>query len=493
MKYFILFFFCFPSFADKAPSFSFSAEDGLKPLTEKEDQPKHNTQSKQIAKSEKNSQQSKSLEINTNGSIIKNETSMKEQTEKTVLLNEKTSEEKSTDSAVIDSSPTKEDKKATQDSISETFAPEQKPLLNGSESFFNDISWFFQKKETKHKLAVVPIYSYDRTENSRLGLRLFSFSPEEKGYYFALSGAKYWPKSYYSSSLTYKSKRNGVFRSEFSFIYDDHYENYYGRLSKFEGMKAPLDEVQKLESHRLMLDYNLFYQEKEKAFYFGAGARAFFRQERKQLQNNKSYFPSKYFIFLRAFVGIDTRDNWKYPKKGGFHQASFGCKASLVFSSAYCQTHGDLRFYTSPSKASSAPDFIKNSVFSLRAFYGTSLMNPASYATKYSLGGESFFQQLSALRGFKNRRFLGDKIYLGQSELKVPVWKEYVILALFLEMGETAQLGEKFDAFVTNYGGGVRIGWPKDSGMKLRFDYSMGRDLQNKKNTDFIISFLQAF
>jgi len=340
---------------------------------------------------------------------------------------------------------------------------------------------------------LVPIYSYDRTENSRLGFRFFAFSPEEKGYYLAFSGARYWPKNYYSSNLTYNSKRHDVFRSEFSLIYDDHFENYYGSLDEFEGMKADRNEFKKLESHRMIIDYNLFYQEKEKPFYFGAGGRAFFRQERKLLQEKKSLFPSEYFIFLRAFAGMDTRDNWKYPKKGVFHQGSLGCKASLVFSSSYCQTQGELRFYTSPPAEAMLPDFIKNSVFSLRVFYGTSLFNPGSYAVKYSLGGKSFFQQLQALRGFKNRRFLGDKIYLAQSELKAPVWKEYIILALFLEIGEISLFEESFDGFVTSYGGGLRIGWPKDSGMKLRFDYGTGRDRQNRRNSDFIISFLQAF
>ena len=531
IKYFILFFLCFSSPADKTPSFSFSEEKGLKPLTEKENPLKQNIQSKQNTKSKENLQQLKpsskqdssvlsetdsetqilktkgvetasdkktnslnkteikksNSEISAKGSTTKSEASMTQETEKALPFEEKISKEKPTKDSAIDS------KKATQDSISESFAPKEKSLLDETESFFKDVSWVFQKEQTKHKLALVPIYSYDKTESSRFGFRVFSFSPEEKGYFLAFSGAKYGIKNYYSSSLTYKSKRDGVFRSELSFIYDDHYELYYGSLEEFQGMKAALDDVKKLESHRLILDYNLFYQEKEKAFYFGAGARAFFRQERRFLQENKSHFPSEYFIFLRAFGGMDTRDNWKYPKKGVFHQASLGCKASLVFSSAYCQTHGDLRFYTSPAKEGQAPNFIKNSVLSFRAFYGTSLFNPSSYATKYSLGGESFFQQLNNLRGFKNRRFLGDKIYLGQSELRVPVWKEYVILALFLEMGEAAQLGDSFDAFVTNYGGGVRVGWPGDSGMKIRFDYSMGRDRQNKINTDFIISFLQAF
>ena len=517
LKYLILSFICFSSLAETAPSFTFSEEEGLKPLTKKEseeklsssktdnstvDEEKSQTKDVQKAKIKK----TEPLEANRDSTTNKIKSSDKYNTESQAVNLKKDSSKKNlnvgpTGDNLSNSSLNKEEEKATQESISESFAPQKEKKVFSStdwaKTLFQDTSWFFQKKQTKHKIAFVPIYSYDRTEDSRIGLRLFSFSPVEKGYYFAFSGAKYWPKNYYSSNLTYKSQRNDVFRSELSFIYDDHYENHYGSLTKFEGMEAPLDELKKLESHRMMIDYNLFYQEQEKPFYLGAGARVFYKKERKDLQEGKSHFEDgkgdEWFIFLRAFAGMDTRDNWKYPKKGVFHQASFGCKAILDSSSAYCQTQGDIRFYRTLPQEIQAPDFIKNSVFSLRAFYGTSLISSSSYATKYSLGGEGFFQQLTALRGFKNRRFLGDKMYLGQSEMRVPVWKEYLILAFFLEMGEVAQLGDSFSSFVTNYGGGVRIGWPRDSGMKLRFDYSTGRDRQNKKNTDFIISFLQAF
>ena len=516
LKYLIFSLICsFSSFADNSPSFSFSEKEGLKPLSKNNptavsddfrsqksmnankqpNQPKlkksQELKIKTLLEKEgikKTEDQSKNITLDKNLEEAEKEDTIEE------AKKENTIEEAEKETNLKHSSLNTEDKKATQNSISETFAPQkEKQPLHQLNSFLNNSSWFFQNKPTKHKVALVPIYSYDKTESSRFGIRFFSFSPEEKGYYFAMSGAKYWPKNYYSSSLTYKSKRHGLFRSELSLTYDDHYENYYGSLRTFEGMNAPLDELQKLEAHRMMIDYNLFYQEKDKFYYLGLGTRAFFRQERKYLQENNSYFPSEYFIFLRVFAGRDTRDNWKYPKKGVFHQASIGCKASLVFSSAYCQTHGDLRFYNSLSKKNSAPNFIQNTVLSLRIFYGTSLINSSSYATKYSLGGKSFFQQLDFLRGFKNRRFLGDKIYLGQSELKVPIWKEYLILALFFEMGEVTQFEKSFDGFVTNYGGGVRIGWPKDTGMKIRLDYSRGKDRQNQTNTDFIISFLQAF
>ena len=516
IKYFLFSLFCMSSLADETPSFVFTEKEGLKALTKQELQQKRQREIKQELSSnpssdqdqyltkedfdvEKNAQEKQenshsesSLSEGNKQSIPKN--SYQEAsplTKEELVLEDNQKENANTESSLI-----KDNQQATQNSISESFAPEKKPLFKKptlDSSFLEDTSWVFQTKETKNKIALVPIYSYNKTESSRFGLRFFSFSTEENGYFLALSGSRYWPGNYYSSRFSYTSKRDQDFRSEVFLIFDNHYEIYYGNLNEFEGMKAPLDEVYKLQSHRLMLDYNLIYQEVDKNFYIGAGARAFFRQERRNLQENQSYFPSEYFLFLRLFGGMDSRDNWKYPKKGAFHQLSMGCKASLVYSSAYCQSYGDFRVYFSPSQDEAIPYFIQNSVLSLRAFYGASLINSSSYATKYSLGGEDFFQQMDTLRGFKNRRFLGDKIYLAQSELRVPVWKEYVILATFLEIGEVAALRESFSAFVVSYGGGVRLGWPKDSGMKIRIDYSLGKDLQNQTNNDFIVSFLQAF
>ena len=383
---------------------------------------------------------------------------------------------------------------ASTDSISESFAPtKNKKNYEILDSLIDDTSWIFQKKKSRHKLAIVPSYTYNGTQNSLLGLRVFAFSPKKEGYYLAISGAKYIFKPYYSMLFTYKSDRSSIIRTEMKAIYDNHPESYYGLLTKYQGMQAPLNEKTQLHAHRIKINYDMFYQQKTEKHYVGLGASFFSRTQRIPLQENQDYFPSEYFLFARAFAGWDSRDNWKYPTKGAFHQLSFGCKASLVFSEAYCQTQGDFRLYVSFLKNVTPIPLLQKTLLSLRAFYGTSLFNPASYAVKYSLGESSFFQNLTSLRGFKSNRFIGDKMYFAQSEIKVPLWKEYLIGALFFELGEVAQQEEAFTGFVYNYGAGVRIGWPNDTGMKLRIDYGMGKDRQNQRNYDVTISFLQAF
>ena len=79
-------------------------------------------------------------------------------------------------------------------SISEDFAPQTEESIEGT-SFLNssleDWSWFFQEKKTKHKLALTPVYSYNRTQGSRLGLRFFAYSSDKQGYYIAFSASHY--------------------------------------------------------------------------------------------------------------------------------------------------------------------------------------------------------------------------------------------------------------------------------------------------------------
>ncbi|MDE0092755.1 MAG: hypothetical protein OXN83_05685 [Oligoflexia bacterium] len=379
--------------------------------------------------------------------------------------------------------------------ISEDFAPKEKEQTEGSyflDTLMEDSSWFFQDKHSAHKIGITPLYGFDRIQGHRLGLSFFSYSPKEKGYYFNSSVSKYLSGSFYRFSMSFIGNREGLFRSKGALIYDNQYENFYGDTKYPEAMLAKKSDQTKIYPHRFIVNYDLFYQEKDQDFYFGLGAKVFFRKERPSLQENKTYFKSEAFLFLRAFAGFDTRDNWKDPKKGAFHQASFGCKAILAYPESYCQGEGDARFYLSLFKDTDFP-FLKDSILALRAFAGFSFLSDSSYATKYSLGGHSFFQGVNTLRGFKKNRFLGDKIYFTQTELRFPIWNKYLQGVVFLELGEVAESNQFFKDFALDYGGGLRFGLPPKYDMKLRLDYGTGRDLQGVRNYDINISILQYF
>ena len=434
------------------PSFSFSKEEGFQPLNASPDQMKQ--------------------------SIGELDSSTQQQT--------------STDWPKTEEKPPEDSEEPINNRISEDFAPETKESAEGTgwlDSLSEDVSWFFQEKKTKHKIALAPVYSYNRTQGSRLGLRFLAYSSDKKGYYFALSGSKYLPHPFFRWNIFYIGKRAASFRTESLLVYDNHYENYFGS----EGMEAKLSDLITLYAHRLMADYKIFYQALDQDFYLGLGAQFIFRKELPDYQDEETHFEKELFLFFSGFAGYDSRDNWKNPTEGVFHQLSLGCKSILAYPGSYCRGEGDLRFYVSLFKNSEVHHSLKNSVVALRMFAGSSFLSPGTYSTMYSLGGENYFQKINALRGFKHNRFRGDKIYFAKSEFRFPIWKKYLEGALFTELGEVAGYEDSFQGFVMSYGGGGRLGIPPDHDMKLRADFGFGADRQNQRNYNFIVSFFQAF
>ena len=457
-----------------SPSFSFSKEEGLK----------------QISSSETNSKNTSADSVETNETAPDNETAPTESS-----ASQKQPEELKTHSISESSaSQNKQPEELETHSISEDFAPQEPEYVEGAsflDTLIEDSSWFFQKKHSRHKIGITPNYKHDSAEGHGIGLSLFFYSPKEKGYYLNSTFNKYLFKPYFRFKLSFIGNREGVFRSKGNFVYNNHYENFYGDTKSPQAMQAKLSDSTRIYSTRFIINYDLSYQERDQDFYFGLGARIFGRKERKNLQNNREYFEKDFFLFLRAFAGFDTRDNVRDPKKGAFHQVSFGCKANLSYSASHCQGDGDLRFYFPLFKETEFIPF-KNSILALRAFFGSSFLS-SDYATKYSLGRHSFFQNINTLRGFTRNRFIGDKIYLAQTELRWPIWDKYLQGVFFLEMGETAELNQSFKDFVFDYGGGLRFGLPPKYDLKLRLDWGTGRDLQGARNYDFTISFLQVF
>ena len=464
-----------PAFAAKqAPSFSFSKDKGLQPL----DSPSIEQAKKQSSEDKKPEQENE-----------KTKSQASEQGK------EKEAKEDQPPSEQIRPAENIQEENIPENSVSENFAPqteEKDKTQNPLKSLWEDTSWFFEKRKTKHKIALVPIYSYNRTEFSRLGLRFLAYSSDKKGYYFAVSGSKYLFHPYSRFQATSIGNREGVFRSESSSVYDNHYQNHYSGL----GMEAELSDPEKIHTHRFMLRHKIFYQPQNQNFYAGGGAEFFFRKERTEHKKGERHFDDELFLFFKAFSGYDSRDNWRNPKAGAFHELSFGCKSLFDYQNIYCQGNGDFRLYLSLFKNTDFDYILKNSILALRFFTGFSLFNSSPYSLAYSLGGQNVFQNLDSLRGFKKNRFRGDKIYFGQAEIRFPILGKYAGGALFTELGEVSTYEKSFkgfDGLVLDYGVGLRIGLPPNYDMKLRIDYGVGFDRQNKQNYDLIISCFHAF
>lgn len=396
------------------------------------------------------------------------------------------------ESSTGSSEDSSEESPTPKNSISEDFAPQTTEKIQGSDLLdylSENTSWFFQEKNTKHKIGFRPSFSYDDTYGHLLGLGLFSYSSDKKGYYFSTSVSKYLFRPYSQFKVYYIGSHKKTFRKESSFTYDNHYENYF----QPGGLKEAKTSLTRLFAHRMRADYKVFYQIPNNKFYFGSGLQFFFRKERLKPQNNKRYFPNEFFFFISAFAGYDSRDNWKNPKEGDFHQFSFGCKTIFAYPGAYCRGEADLRFYISPLKKYALPPFLQKSTLALRALGGSSFFSPSTYSTAYTIGKESPFQSLTTLKSFKQNRFRGDKIYLAQTELRFPLWEEYLGAVLFTGLGSVAEHNKEFDGFVKDYGFGLHVGLPPNYNMKIRMDLGTGMDFYKKTSKHFTIYFLHAF
>lgn len=474
---------------ESQPSFSFSKEKGLQALnpSEKTEQKSKNSVKQKASVTQKttNKEETKSSS-STQKLSVEQEIQVEKNPES--LASQPNNPESS---ALKPATPDKNTESDPINTVSEDFAPAEQEAekIDWMNVLSEDVSWFFQEKKTRHKIAIVPSYSYNRSQGSRLGLRFFSYSSEKQGYYLSFSGSKYLSSPFYRWDVSYIGNRKGDFRTESSVIYDQHYEKYFGEGA----MQSKLSDLEKIYARRFIASYKLFYQPLQQNFYVGLDSQIFYRKEKPELQEDKTYFDTEFFLFFSAFAGYDSRDNWSDPTRGVFHQLSLGCKSTLAYPGAYCRGEADLRFYISLFEQMPSLYSFKDSVLALRILIGSSFLSKSTYSTAYSLSGESTFQKTNFMRGFQQNRFRGDKIYLAQSEYRFPIWKHYLQGAVFLELGEVAEYEKSFQGFVVDYGGGLRIGLPPNYDMKLRCDFGTGKDQQGKRNYNAIISFLQAF
>ncbi len=421
---------------------------------------------------------------------VKEEISATASSETTKFEEKKSKEEVSatTSSETIDSVKIKEevsevtpseepqDVKKSKNQISESFSSEEKESVEGEgllTSFFEDYSWFFEKKQTKYKIAIFPFYIF-KSYSPILGLRLFTYSSKEKGHYMGVSFSNQIFTSLIQGDFTYFVRHNSGMENYFYTSYDSFSESFYGK----DGMDTKESDLKKLYAYRIRLSHEMKYILHNKTF-SSLGSELILRRERPNLQDEKIYFSSEVLVHLRARVGYDSRDSWKNAKNGHYHQLSLGCVPSLGKGSSFCLGELDLRYYYS---------FFDKYVLALRSFVGSSFISSISYSLKYSLGGRH------VLRGFSENRFSGDKIYFAQSEIRIPlpIWSQFLSGVLFAELGEVAAYGEKFKNFKWDFGVGLRLGIPSDYKMKLRVDVGFAlRDPE--KPVNFIVDFFQAF
>ena len=109
-------------------------------------------------------------------------------------------------------------------------------------------------------------------------------------------------------------------------------------------------------------------------------------------------------------------------------------------------------------------------LFAMRLRAGTSSGGYVPWGEQYVVGGES------TMRGLKDEYFRGNRMFLGNFELRIPVQKSFSIVA-FYDTGKAwnTYMGQDFDLgdLESSYGFGVRVKTPMGN---MRLDFAQGSE-----------------
>ena len=109
-------------------------------------------------------------------------------------------------------------------------------------------------------------------------------------------------------------------------------------------------------------------------------------------------------------------------------------------------------------------------LFAMRLRAGTSSGGYVPWGEQYVIGGDS------TMRGLKDEYFRGNRMFLGNFELRIPVQKSFSVVA-FYDTGKAwnTYMGQDFDLgdLESSYGFGVRVKTPMGN---MRLDFAQGTD-----------------
>jgi len=353
--------------------------------------------------------------------------------------------------------------------------------------FFEDYSWFLDKRETKYKVALLPVFYSSRFLGMVGGARLFSYSGDKHIHYVGTSISNQLFTPFWKWDFHYKDSHKKGFKLNTYVSYDGFWEWDYGF-----GPDTRFEDGKKLYAHKIHWDSDIQYILHNNTFVSfvteilirrereALQNEILIRKEQEELQNGESYFLKEFLVQVGGKIGYDSRDHMIDTKQGHYHQIFFSCVPSLGLGSSFCMGELDLRFYYS---------LWDTYTLALRTFAGSTFISKSSYSVNYTLGGPH------VLRAFPENRFRGDRVHFSQMEVRSPFptkWGRFLSAILFAEYGQIAEYGKKFKGFKWDVGTGVRVGMPPHYRMKLRFDVGF---VLSKKDKPFnvVVDFFQAF
>lgn len=188
------------------------------------------------------------------------------------------------------------------------------------------------------------------------------------------------------------------------------------------------------------------------------------------------------FLFLKATLLFDSRDNIPYPSKGFYFKSQFSITPG-IFKTPNFQgglITADIRNY---HKLTKSLNLAWNATYE-----GVSSSNPIPFYNLRQLGNDQF------MRGYYVGRFRDENLVTSQAELRFRPTPRFGLVA-FGGAGKVFKNDHFSDStFKPTYGLGARIFFDLEKGMALRLDYAMGdKPTGEKRIAGFYVSLGEAF
>lgn len=351
------------------------------------------------------------------------------------------------------SSPGLQAEEAPQDSEppSEISQPSDLPPANEAEQDKGGSSW-------------IPIVGYNPTYKVFFGGGFFY---ADSKYSLGIHGVVTFEKVY-QVMTHWNHKVTPFFSYGAEFEYSKGYEPYYG-----EGGETQVKDQAKLYGDKILakprmifpldpfLDVGIFLDVRMRS------------QDRVEGPVPSPAIPNETTTGVGIFQTFDRRDNPQNPSAG------FTIGTELTYVPASFSTINGLKdFFQLGGNFALYQETVAGIIAAVKLAGGISFGTP-SYIWKYRLGGADY------LRGYLDNRFRGQKYYLQQTELRLPLF-DFLEAVGFIGFGDASD-GD-FTSAKMAYGIGARIGLPPDFINKIRIDFGVGRD-----QSGVFIDFGQAF
>ena len=347
---------------------------------------------------------------------------------------------------------------------------------------YADVTWFLSKKESTHKLAVVPSYQRSETLGSIFSGRIFIYPTQKHGLYTSLSADVGNNTRSVKQNTIYwtKSQSEWKFSGEWSQTFDSYYkENSLNRvdvpvLKKWIQAYYLNKDIFQIIHPLLQTGISFEVQNRnesttEPCILVEAGKQPQLLQDPCQAHNIEELGGT-----LGWLTRIDTRNNTFDPSSGFLMQTE--AKVGKEFKPR------DRIFFQIEGKMQLIFSLFKNERWFVQwsgglSFYDSKDSEDLPYSFQYKLGG------INQLRGYLKDRWYGDQYYLLQIELRYPLSK-FLQPMLFTDIGQTRFT----ETALVTYGVGLRVGLPPSYDQKIRVEYGHGKDQSN-----FIVSFAYPY